>query len=54
MTSVKGMDADEVSSAALNLHPEDEINQVLESAKVKNSRIWKYLTEFMSNMIRAP
>ena len=48
------MDPEEASSAALNLHPEDDINQVVESAKVRNSRSWQYLTEFMLDVIRSP
>ena len=53
MTSVKGMDPDEASSVALYLTPEVGINQVGESAKLINSRSWKYLIDFMLDMIRA-
>ena len=38
MPSVKGMDPDEASAAALCLTPELGINQVSESDKVSNSR----------------
>ena len=40
MPSVKAMDTDELSSAALHLTPEEEINKLGESAKVDNSRSW--------------
>ena len=54
MTSLKGMDPYEASSTALNLPPEEWINQVGDSDKVRNSISWQYLTEFMLDVIRAP
>ena len=43
MPSVKGMDPDNASSAALHLPPEEGINQVGDSSKVRNSISWQYL-----------
>ena len=54
MYSVKCMDPDEASSAALHLPPEKDINQVVDSAEVRNYKIWKYLTAFMLDVIRYP
>ena len=54
MTSVKGMDPVEASSSALHLPPYVGINRVVESDKVSNSSSWKYLTEFILDMIRYP
>ena len=50
--SVKGMDTDEASSAALNLPPEEGITKLGDSDKVRNSSSWQYLTEFMLDIIR--
>ena len=44
----------EASSAYIQLPPEEGINQVDESANVRNSRSWKYLTGVMLDVIRAP
>ena len=52
--SVKGMDPYESISAALHLPPEESINKLGNSTKVRKSRICKYLNEFMLDVIRAP
>ena len=52
--SVKCMNPVEASSSALRLLTEVGINQVGESGKVSNSRSWKYLTEFMLDVIKDP
>ena len=54
MPSMKGIDPYEASSATLHLPPEVGINQLGESAKLINSRSWKYFTEFMIYVIRDP
>ena len=51
-TSVNGMDPVEAISSALHLPPETGINQVGESDKVSNSISWKYLTEFILDVIK--
>ena len=53
MPSLKGVDPVKASSEALHLPPEEWINQVGESTKVRNSKIWQYLTEFMLDVIRS-
>ena len=50
--NVKGMDPDGASSTDIHLPPEEGINQVVDSAKVRNYRSCKYLTEFMLDVIR--
>ena len=54
MTSVKGMDPVEANLSALHIPPEVGINQVVEIDKVRNSSSWKYLTEFILDMIKDP
>ena len=54
MTSVKGMDPAEASSAALHLSPASDIKQVGENEKVSNSNSWKYLTGFILDVIKSP
>ena len=54
MISLKGMDPDEASLTDLHIPTEECINQVGYSAKVRNYRSWKYLTEFMLDVIRDP
>ena len=52
MTSVKEMDSYNPSSAAIKLPTEEGIYQVGESAKVGNSRTWKYLTKIILYVLR--
>ena len=54
MTSEKGMDPLEASQPALYLTREIRIRQVGESDKVSKSISWKYLTEFILDMIKYP
>ena len=54
MPSVKVMDIVDAISAAPNLPPEVDINQVGETDKVSNSRSYKYLTEFILDVIKVP
>ena len=54
MTSVKGMDPDGASLEALKLPAEVGIDQVGEIERVSKSISWKYLTEFMLDVIGYP
>ena len=50
---MKGVDKVEASSSDLQIPPEEGINQADDIDKVINSKIWKYITDFMLDMIRA-
>ena len=54
MPSAKGMDPLEASQPVIYLTPEIRIRQVGESDKVSKSISWKYLTEFILDMIKYP
>ena len=50
---MKGVDKIEASSSDLHIPTEELINQADDITKVRNSKIWKYITDFMLDMIRA-
>ena len=54
MPNVKVLDPVEDISKYLYLTLEEGVNQAVESANMRNSKIWKYPTGFMLGKIRYP
>ena len=54
ITIVKVLDLDKASSEYLHLTPEEGTIQLGEIIKLSNTNSWKYLTEFILDVIRAP
>ena len=54
MLIVKARDPAESSAEALHLPTEVRINKLVKSDKVINSSSWKYITEFILDVIKTP